>query len=102
MQIVMGPMNLLDHKLASKILFPDKTKTNGKNKNKDKQDKFFDEKTRDELTDKDEIVDAEVRILFVFKFNLHNCNLTNPNHSKIKIHSSTTNGNEIGRISQSH
>lgn len=50
MQSIMGPLNLLENKLVTSILF---------NKNKDEDVRLFKEKKREELTDKDEVVDED-------------------------------------------
>lgn len=50
MQSIMGPLNLLENKLVSSILF---------SKKGDEDVRLFKEKKREELTDKDEVVDEE-------------------------------------------
>lgn len=78
MQSVMGPLNLLENKLAKGILLggnifasgstsseEDKSKSHTTDNVKSKR--LFDEKYRDELTKEDEVVDAEGKILILSK-----------------------------------
>jgi len=63
MQTIMGPLNLLENSFAKNILLG-----GGKDKDeKGEKRRFFDEKFRSEMTDKDEVVDAEGKMIVLKK-----------------------------------
>lgn len=67
MQTVMGPLNLLDNTFAKNILFSGGASSIVEGKKSLKEKRIFGEKYRDELSDKDEIVDSDGQTVILKK-----------------------------------
>jgi len=65
MQTVMGPLNLMENTFAKKILLGGMKNLDGNNDEKEgeKLPRFFDEKYKNEMSDKDEIVDKDGNLI---------------------------------------
>lgn len=69
MQTVMGPLNLMENSFAKTILLrgTKNLESNDDEKEGEKKPRFFDEKYRNELSDKDEIVDKDGNLVTLKK-----------------------------------